>query len=320
MTGGTGCANIVSIMTPKSSKTRFVYFIIFFLVFLAVTPFILLYSFGYNWTQNFSLLKTGGVYVYSSETGAELYVNGKLDDSTSIFQHGLLVKSLRPDTYDIKVVKDGYIDWKKNIEVKGERVSEAYPFLIPKQITATSVPSQIPKSATASTTLIANPKYKDYLALFATTTLVGQAKTLIATKIITATSSKATTTYPSIEDKKLVIEKIGSDLKASWKGTISDTPFYFCINKDECVKDFIVYSAQNIGTFNFYPSRNDVIIVVVDSKIIVTELDKRTPQNIVELYQSPTQSALDFRVLDNETIIIKEGKKLIKLSLVYVKQ
>jgi hypothetical protein len=311
---------MVSIMTPKSPRTRFVYFIIFFLVFLAVAPFILLYSFGYNWTQNFSLLKTGGVYVYSGETGASLYINDKLDDSTSIFQHGLLVKSLRPDTYDIKVTKDGYIDWKKNIEVKGERVSEAYPFLIPKQITATSVPSQIPKSAIASTTLIANPEYKDYLALFATTS-----KTLLPKKIATSTSAligqaKATTTYPSIESKKLVIEKIGSDLKASWKGAISDTPFYFCLNKDECLTSFIVYNAQNIGTFNFYPSRNDVIIVVAGSKIIVTELDKRTPQNIVELYQSPTQEALDFRVLDNETIIIKEGKKLIKLSLVYVKQ
>lgn len=313
-------------MTPKSSRTRFAYFIFFVLVFFAVAPFILLYSFGYNWTKNFSLLKTGGVYVYSSETGAQLYVNDKLDDSTSVFQHGLLVKDLRPNTYAIKVVKDGYIDWKKNIEVVEERVAEAYPFLIPKQITATSVAALVPKSNIASSTMVANSEYKDLSALFATTTPAGQAKISLSKKIATSTSNlagqlKATTTYPNIESKKLLIEKIGNDLIATWGGSSADTPFYFCIqNKDDCVKDFKVYSASNIGTFNFYPSRNDLIIVVVDSKIVVVELDKRTPQNIVELYQSNTQEALDFRVVDNETLVIKEGKKLLKLSLVYVKQ
>jgi hypothetical protein len=227
------------------------------------------------------------------------------------------VKDLRPDTYSVKLVKDGYIDWKKNIEVMAEKVSEAYPFLIPKQIVTTPVPAQIPKSAIASSSLIANPEYKDLLSFFATTTKVS----VPIKKVVVATSTKATTTYPSIESKKLVIEKIGGDLKATWNGSSQDTPFYFCIqNKDGCVSNFVVYSAQNIGTFNFYPSRNDVILVVVNSKIMVVELDKREPQNIVELYQSTTQEALDFRVVDNETIVIKEGKKLIKLSLVYAKQ
>ena len=308
-------------MTPKSSRTRFVYFIIFFLVFLAVAPFILLYSFGYNWTKNFSLLQTGGVYVYSSETGAQLYLDNKLDNSTSVFQHGLLVKDLRPDTYGIKLVKDGYIDWRKNIEVTAERVSEAYPFLIPKQIVNTPVLSQIPKSAIASSSLITNPEYKDLLSLFATTTKVSVPTKKVSA--VTSTSSglvKATTTYPSIESKKLVIEKIGPDLKATWKGSPQETPFYFCTqNKNTCIKDFVVYSVQNIGNFNFYPSRNDVIIVVEGSKIIAVELDKREPQNTAELYKSETQDILDFRILDNETIVVKEGKKLIKLSLVYAK-
>ena len=159
-------------MTPKSPRTRFVYFAIFVLIFFAVAPFILLYSFGYNWNKNFSLFKTGGVYVYSSETGAQLYINNKLDDSTSIFQHGLLVKDLSPNSYFIKVTKGGYIDWVKNIEIKEEKVAEAYPFLIPQQITATSVLALIPKSSSASTTMIINPEYTDSVALFSTTTWI----------------------------------------------------------------------------------------------------------------------------------------------------
>ena len=307
-------------MTPKSSRTRFVYFIIFVLVFIAVAPFILLYSFGYNWTKNFSLLKTGGVYVFASQTGVSLYVNDKLDDSTSIFQHGLLVKDLHPNTYAIKVTKDGYIDWKKNVDVKEEKVSEAYPFLVPKQITATSVPAMLPKSNTASSSLIANAEYKDLLSLFATSTKVSLSKNIVASSTLSG-QLKATSTLPSIESKKLLVQKDGDSLVALWDGSTDETPFYFCVqNKDNCVKDFTVYSSQNIGTFDFYPSRNDVVIVAVGSKLVVVELDERTPQNIVELYQSPTQDKLDFRVVDNETLAIKDGKKLIKLSLVYAKQ
>ena len=61
-------------------------------------------------------------------------------------------------------------------------------------------------------------------------------------------------------------------------------------------------------------------MVTTGPKLTVVELDKRPPQNIVELYTSPTGVNLDFRVVDNETIVVKEGKKLTKLSLVYAGQ
>ena len=299
-------------MTPKSKRTRFIYFAVFAIIFIAVAPFILLYSFGYNWTKNFSLLKTGGVYVYAPQTGVDIYVDDNLDNTTSIFQRGILVKDLRPKNYVVKVAKDGYLDWKKSVKVKAEYVAEAYPFLVPKQVSATSVPAQVAKSVTATSTLVANAEYKNLLALFATSTKIVKPTTIVAT------TSKATTTLPQIESKKVVIEKRGSILEALWTGSTENTPFYFCIqNETLCVKDFPVYSADNVGTFDFYPSRNDVLIVVVGPKLVVVELDKRSPQNIVELYQSQTQDKIDFRVVDNEALVVKEGKKLIKLSLVY---
>lgn len=299
-------------MTPKSKRTRFIYFVIFALIFIAVAPFILLYSFGYNWSKNFSLLKTGGVYVYAPQTGVDIYVDDNLDNTTSIFQRGILVKDLRPKNYVVKVAKDGYLDWKKNIKVKAEYVAEAYPFLIPQKVTSTPVPAQVQKSAVATSTLVANAEYKNLLALFATSTKI------VKPAATAATTSKATSTLPQIESKKVVIEKRDSILEALWTGSTENTPFYFCIqNETACVKDFPVYSTENIGTFDFYPSRNDVLIVVVGPKLVVVELDKRSPQNIVELYQSQTQDKIDFRVVDNETLVVKEGKKLIKLSLVY---
>jgi hypothetical protein len=161
------------------------------------------------------------------------------------------------------------------------------------------------------------------ISLFATSSKISVVKKITTASTTISMQPKATTTYPSVENKKLVIEKIENNLRATWTGSSSDTPFYFCLgnkNEDECVKNFVVYSASNIGTFDFYPSRNDLVIAVVGPKIVVVELDKRLPQNIVELYQSTSQEILDFRVVDNETIVIKEGKKLTKLSLIYAKQ
>ena len=278
---------------------------------MASAPFVLFYSLGYNWGKNFSLLKTGGVYVYAPENGVGVYVDGALDNTTSIFQHGILVKDLRPKEYQIKVSKVGYLEWKKSVHVTEEHVAEAYPFLIPQQPTATSVPQQVHKTDSATSTLILNQEFKTLSLLFTATS----SKT-----VKTVTLTKATTS-PSVESKKVIIQKDGNVLHALWNGTNEDTPFYFCLSEtSECAKDFLVYTAPDIGTFNFYPNRNDVIIVAAGSKLLVVELDRRAPQNIVELYNSPTGENVDFRILDNDTIIVKEGKKITKLSLVYAAQ
>lgn len=303
-------------MTSKSKRTRLIYFIIFLIIFVLVAPFILLYSFGYNWNKNFSVFKTGGIYVYASQTGVNVYVDNTLDSVTSVFQRGILVKDLHPKNYSVKVSKDGYLDWWKNIEVKEEHVAEAYPFLVPKQATATSVPAQIPRVGSATSTLVSNPEYKNLLSLFATST-----KPIKVAPIAVSSSSISTTTYPSIESKKLVMEKRGATLEAVWAGSQENIPFYFCLQAGSvCVNDFPVYTADNISAFDFYPSRNDVLIVAVGQKILVVELDKRTPQNIVELYQTDGAVGMDFKIVDNETLVVKEGKKLTKISLVYAAQ
>ena len=272
---------------------------------------------GYNWGKNFSLLKTGGIYVYAPQNGVDVYVDNKLDNTTSIFQHSILVKDLRPNQYTIRVTKTGYLDWKKTVPVKEEKVAEVYPFLIPANIVTTSVPQQIHSTNSTTSVLVVNSEYKNLIALFATSS---KPKISTALTVSTSSTSSALLTLPSIESKKVVVEKDGNILHALWQGGVEDTPFYFCISASTCAKDFLVYSAASIGTFDFYPNRNDVVLVATGPKLTVVELDKRPPQNIVELYTSPTGENLDFRVVDNDTVVVKEGKKLTKLSLVYAGQ
>ena len=306
--------NLSSMMTQNPGKNKFIYFFTFVLLFLLIAPFILFYSFGYNLGSNFSFFKTGGVYVYSGDTGARLYVNGVLDNTTSIFQHGLLVKGLVPKIYSITLAKDGYIDWKKNIKVGEERVAEAYPFLIPSNINTTKVLPQIPKTSATSSPLIPNPEYTSLLALFEPKPVA------TSTKILLQKATSTTTTLPSVESRQVEITKDGNSIIAVWKGSSDNTPFYFCSEVESlCKENFTVYTASQLGTFDFYPSRNDVILVVDDSGLSAVELDKRPPQNIFSLYKSNLGTKMDFRIIDNENLVIKEGKNITKLSLIYAK-
>lgn len=295
-------------MPARSKRKNFIYLLIFTCFFVLCLPFVLLYSLGYNLGENFSIFKTGGIYVYTSESGAEIFVDEELSETTSLFQRGILLKQLSPDQYNIKVSKEGYLDWKKNISVEGEKVAEAYPILIPNSPKLINIPKQINKTSATTSPLITNPVYTEKLSLFVTKPVIES-----------VTSTSATSTF--VESSKVSAEKEGNILKISWKGMIDRLPFYFCLDKNvSCKSDFIAYTTKSpIGHLEFYPERNDIILLVSGDTLFVVELDRRAPQNIIPLYKSKEKSGLDFRIIDNETLVIKEGIVLTELKLVYEK-
>ncbi|MEW6617180.1 MAG: PEGA domain-containing protein, partial [Patescibacteria group bacterium] len=76
-----------------------------------------------NWKE-FTIVKTGAIYVRSIPINAEIYVNGKQYKSEDgIISRGTLVKNLKPGTYEVVIKKDGFSPWKKNISVEKSVVS-----------------------------------------------------------------------------------------------------------------------------------------------------------------------------------------------------
>ncbi len=297
-------------MKARSRKKRFVYFIILVALFLSCVPFIVFYSLGYDIGSNFIFFKTGGIYVFSNESGTNIYVDGKLNNTTSLFQRGTLVKNLSPKKYDIKVGRDGYLDWHKFITVKEEQVAEAYPFLLPTDPEKIDVPKKIPKISATSSPMIDNPEYLHFADLFAKT----PNDLLRNTNSLDASSTISSTTL-MISNGKLSIEKDQNSLKVSWDGSPNNTPYYFCTSEDNtCKQSFTFFTVPDISSFDFYPSRNDLVLVASNNKLFVVELDSRPPQNIVTLYKSSKD--IDFRVVDNETLVIKEDKTFTKVKLV----
>ncbi|MFH1780535.1 MAG: hypothetical protein ABH841_00780 [Candidatus Nealsonbacteria bacterium] len=115
-------------------KTRTILFASCVFLFALTASIIVLYSQGYRFDfETLKIVQTGGLYFKVAPRSAQVHINGKLKDTTSIFTNSSLVKNLTPKIYAIEISKDGYYSWQKTLEVKEKQVTEAKNIiLIPK--------------------------------------------------------------------------------------------------------------------------------------------------------------------------------------------
>lgn len=109
-------------------KTRRIIFYLFLMAFLILVPAIILYARGYTFDfEKKTIVATGGIYLKSYPSRAEIYINDKLRGKTNKF-----IRRLIPKSYQIKIAKENYHPWQKNLLVKSGLVTKADNiFLVP---------------------------------------------------------------------------------------------------------------------------------------------------------------------------------------------
>ena len=88
---------------------------------LLTTAIIILYGTGYRigfQEDRPHISKTGILQLSSNPTGAQVYINNHLTSATN---NDL---TLTPGKYTVKISKDGYNDWQKDIEIVKECIKE----------------------------------------------------------------------------------------------------------------------------------------------------------------------------------------------------
>ena len=117
-----------------SKKARTILFIICVCLFFATAPAVILYSQGFRFDfEGKKIVQTGALYFKVSPRSAEVYLNNKLKTKTSMITGSVLIETLMPKTYQVKIKKEGYYPWQKNLEIKEAQVTEAKNIvLIPK--------------------------------------------------------------------------------------------------------------------------------------------------------------------------------------------
>jgi len=291
-------------MSPLTLKKRRLYFLLFFVVFLLAIPVLLLYTSGYRIGNDLTLVKTGGVFVSAPVSGAEIYINNKLEKTTNIIQKNFFAQNLKPGTYFIFIYKDGYWPWSKELKVHEQLVSEAHSFLVPREPKLEEITKMIVKED-GSLSKDKNPVYADVLAIF-------------STKLSTTTIDKLTTesgaATSTVTRNKVTLIRESDAIYAKWLGNLGEAPSAFCDEyKRQCAEKITVFSSPTkIKTFDFYPGRNDVIVIARKNGIYAVETDTRKIQNFALVYAGGDP---DFRIGSDGNFYVKDGPTIYKVTL-----
>lgn len=109
-------------------KTRRIIFYLFLMAFIVLTPLIILYALGYSFDfEQKTIITSGGIYLKSYPPKADIYVSDKPKGKTN-----RLVSRLVPKIYKIKIAKEEYYPWQKELIVESGLVTKANNiFLVP---------------------------------------------------------------------------------------------------------------------------------------------------------------------------------------------
>jgi len=117
-------------------KTRRIIYITFIIVFITITPIILLYTAGYRYDfKKNTILKTGGIFLLVKEPRAKIYLDGKLEKESGIFfNNEIRFNNLLPNNYHLSIEKEGYYSWEKTLPVYSRQTTFAeHPHLFLNQ-------------------------------------------------------------------------------------------------------------------------------------------------------------------------------------------
>lgn len=107
-------------------KVRRILSLTFILLFLMVTPAIVLYAAGFKLSKNgFFIQKTGMFIIDSNPRGAKIFIDGKVQknfigslfNKNSFIATPAKIKNLLPGEYDLALELNGYLSWQKKLTV-----------------------------------------------------------------------------------------------------------------------------------------------------------------------------------------------------------
>lgn len=284
-------------MKPLSKKKRRGYFIVLLFIFIIGAPLFILDAKGYrlDWSGVLKISQTGGLSIITDQSGIEIYVNHVLETKTSIFHKIVVVQGLKPGMYEINVSKEGLQSWNKTLKVFPEVVTEARSFLMKSNPELLEIPKLLTQSLGATTSprkiSLKNP---DFDAV----------NTLFLPLVVKTPPIKSATTSPNVKMLgDLLIKNDDGKLRALWTGGADSIPSYFCENIT-CKSEVVISAPSLVLSFDFFPGREDLLILRTENGIYVSEVDDRSPQNIQKIISG---QGYDFRIKDGKIYLKKDG-------------
>ena len=107
------------------------------------------------------------------------------------------------------------------------------------------------------------------------------------------------------------ISSLKNKIIAEWMGSEERTPEYFC-REEKCNLILeVLQTKTDVKNIDFYPVRDDAIILSVSDAVYAAEIDNRQYQNFYPIYKGKNP---DFRI-DGGTVYIKDGEYIVSVEL-----
>jgi hypothetical protein len=283
-------------------KTRRIIFYIFLGIFIIVVPIIILYAMGFTFDfQKQIFTSTGGIYLKSLPPKAEIYIDDKPKGTTN-----KLIKHLVPKIYNIKVIRDNYHPWDKELTVQPELVTRASNILL--------VPSN-PKISLVATEsqeylFFVNPNKEELYYISKNNLYRTKDEKLLVQSVTNYIIYKDGIIYLDNVSGKIfeldltslksaqIFEQVFPNMnKGKW--ILSDDNKKLLCQKDKSVEilwledmannsilrkkgdlDKIDFE-QKINDVVWYPHTDEHLIITTDVSVLFTELDNRSPRNTI---------------------------------------
>jgi hypothetical protein len=108
-----------------TKRVRTILFSFCAILFFLIAPTITLYSMGYRIDfEKKKFVQTGGFYFKVLPKNVQISIDGKIKRKTDIFFGSILIKNLLPKEYGVKIEKEGYLPWEKNLKIEEKAVTE----------------------------------------------------------------------------------------------------------------------------------------------------------------------------------------------------
>ncbi|MDP2668327.1 MAG: hypothetical protein Q8P07_00615 [bacterium] len=300
----------------------------------------LIYSSGYRLGPDWSLVKTGGIYIKATRSRAELSV-GNTKKYTSYISKSALIKNVSPGFYKTVVSLEGYFDWEKNLEVTPGMVTSREALLVPKVITGKIIGTTTPKLFAPYLKKNILYTYDDFEkpkqlyigvrkfwivrggflvlgtdGIFYKNGEVYQIPENWGDKVKTILEGKKTSIIT--EDAARIIYWDDSGIDSYWISDINKMPQW---ENPETKQDGIdrylhIYSTdKGVRGVKEYPGYQDYLLAEVSDGIFVLEIESAGGQNIEPVYKGTKPEIISVPNASGGELLLKDGVNYIGLEL-----
>ncbi|OGD24836.1 hypothetical protein A2819_00490 [Candidatus Azambacteria bacterium RIFCSPHIGHO2_01_FULL_40_24] len=255
---------------------RFIFWI-FVILFIAASVIITMLAQGWRFDlDSFKMVRTGGIFIKTTVSGAKIYVNDKYTGSTAgLLNYTKLVDDLAPKNYNLFIHKEGYYPWNKMVEVKNGLVTELFSVtLFPLDIKKIKI-AQLPPQ-----------KISDFRIIDETIKIINNKKTGIANvyaikgQFISSEKFKISTSTELISpDKNKKLYASGNKIWIEYLNDIKEEPSKKAGEKE------IVATLELPILFLDWLKDSEHVIWFTSGELTITERDNRGgKRNSVKFY------------------------------------